>query len=83
MTEAKRVRITPDQLATLLVLDAAMAALQTGANQLGGYLGLKDEAEILTGAIAFVGSRRDELQRQWSAAAQVAQPGDVAQLVTP
>lgn len=71
MTEPVKMTLTAHQLATVLVLDGAMAALQTGANQLGSFLKLQDEANILVGAINYIGTRKQDLQAQWERRVQL------------
>ena len=46
--------LEPMQLAALLVIDGVAMAVQTGANQLGGFLKLEREAQILTKVLALL-----------------------------
>lgn len=71
------IRLTAQQMATMLVLDSAMAFLQIGANQLGGWLELKKEADILVGAIEFIGTRKMALQKEWANAVVIAGANDL------
>lgn len=83
MSDTTRLRLTANQLATMLVLDGAIAHLQTCANQLGGFLKLKDEAEILMGAVEYIGTRKMAMQKQWDGSIVVVQPGDVSRVALP
>lgn len=83
MSEKKTMRLTANQLAALLVLEGACGMLGVGASQLDGFLGLKDEAQILIGAIEFIGKRKQEMQVKWSQAVVIAQPSDMPRLVAP
>lgn len=73
MTEPIKMRLDANQLATMLILDGAISFLQIGANQLGGFLKLTAEADILMGAIEFIGTRKIALQKEWSGGIQVVQ----------
>jgi hypothetical protein len=59
------IRLTPHQMATMLVIEGAMATLQMGSNQLGGFLGLKDEADLLMSACNHLGKGLEEMKREW------------------
>ncbi len=76
-------RLTPHQLATVLVFDGAIAMLQTGANQLGGFLKLKAEADVLISAIELIGSRKVALQKEWGGGIVIAKPADVPRMLQP
>ncbi len=67
--------LQPMQLATLLVLDGACVALQTGANQLGGFLKLEREANILTSALKLVVTEKEKLIAEWGQKVQVVPAG--------
>lgn len=62
----KSLQLDPMQLAAMLVFDGCMVALQTGANQLGGFLKLKREADILVGALDFLNKEKTKLMNEWS-----------------
>ncbi len=64
-------RLTPHQLAAMLVLDAQVAQLQIGANQLGGFLGLKREADILVNAIQVIQKDKERLVESWAKTIQI------------
>lgn len=81
--EQQVLRLTPEQLCTLLVFEAQAAQLQTAANQLGGFLGLKAEAEVLLSAKGHLDAAKVRMQAEWQRTVQVAQPADVPRLVTP
>lgn len=69
MSEAKtgpKMELTPMQLAAVLVIEGQIAQLQVGANQLGGFLGLKREADILINAIQVITKDRDALVASWA-----------------
>lgn len=70
-------RVTAAQLATLLVLEGQMANLQTAANQLGAFLGLKREAEICGDAIAVLSRGMEGLKASWDKQVQLASPSDM------
>jgi hypothetical protein len=70
--EKQAIRLTPQQLGTLLVLDGLVVALQTGANQLGGFLGLKAEGNLVLQALEVLVKGRDGLRAEWAKAVQLA-----------
>lgn len=74
-------RVTPEQLATLLVLEQQMAQLQIGANQLGGMLKLTDAADVLISARDYIGKNLDKLRKGWGRELVIAQSADVPRLV--
>lgn len=82
MTEPTTLKLTPKQLAAMLVVDACRAALQTGANQLGAFLGMKDEADILVKHVDGLKADFEALEQKRAAGIVVAQPADVKRLVT-
>jgi hypothetical protein len=61
----KKMELTPMQLATMLVLDNCCVTLQTGANQLGGFLGLKREADILHERLKDLVREKEKLIESW------------------
>ena len=61
-----KLELQPLQLAAALVMDAQIAQLQVGANQLGGFLKLEREANILLEAAQLIGKKRQELMDEWS-----------------
>ena len=65
-TPQKKLDLQPLQLAALLVLDGCAMALSTGANQLGGFLGLKREAEILVRCGQMLDSEKQKLLSDWT-----------------
>lgn len=65
------IALTTHQLAALLVLEAQAQQLQIGANQLGGFLKLKAEADILVEAIALIQRKTGELRAQWARTVQI------------
>lgn len=74
MTTAK-IQLTAQQLATLLVLEGACAQLQTGANQLGAFLGLKREADVLVQAIQLIDREKQSLTKEWERTIQIVGAG--------
>ena len=61
----KTIRLTPHQMATMLVIEAQIQALQMGSNQLGGFLGLKDEADLLMSAANHLAKGLEKFKRGW------------------
>lgn len=66
-----KVTLNANQLATLLVFEGACAALQTGANQLGGFLKLEREALVLADAIQLIDKAKREFAAEWSRTIQI------------
>lgn len=58
-------QLEPLQLAAILILDGCSIALKTGADQLGGFLGLKREADILVKALNIIGADKKQLMEEW------------------
>lgn len=75
-------RLTPQQLAIVLVVEAQIASLQYGANQLGGFLKLR-EADALIAARDVLVSALGEMHRQWSGQVVLASAADVPRMVAP
>lgn len=71
-----QLRVTPQQLVQMVVLEAQIAALQTAANQLAG-LKLTDAADVCVAARDALIHGLGNLQRQWQGGVVVVQPGDV------
>ena len=63
--------LEPMQLCTMLVLDSVCVALQTGANQLGGFLKLEREASLLAAALKMVSDGKEKLMGEWQRKIQV------------
>lgn len=61
----KKLELQPLQLATIIILDACSTALQTGANQLGGFLKLEREASILMKALNVLEGEKQKLVQEW------------------
>lgn len=79
----KGLSLQPMQLAAMLVLDAAIAYLQIGANQLGGFLKLEREADILVQAMNVIGNQKSALMAEWENKVQIvpasAMPSEIVQ----
>ena len=60
-----QLQLEPLQLATMLVLDALAKAMETGMNQLGGFLGLKREADIIANALSHLQRDKQRLIEEW------------------
>lgn len=69
--EPQKLELTPHQLATVLVLDSCCVALQTGMNQLGGFLGLTREASILEERLKDLSREKEKLLQSWSRKVQL------------
>ncbi len=65
--------LQPLQLAALLVIDGILNAMQTGANQLGGFLKLKTEGDILVRSLQILGKEKEALMNDWARSIQVVQ----------
>ncbi len=63
--QPKQLQLEPLQLGALLVIDGCAVALQTGANQLGGFLGLKREADLLLKALGVLQVEKEQLMADW------------------
>ena len=74
-------RLTPHQLATMLVMESLIQALQTGATQLGGFLKLEDEARDIMAAAEVLAKRLEERRRTWATGLVLAAASDVPSLV--
>lgn len=73
--QARQLMLEPMQLAALLVLDAQVAQLQVGANQLGGFLKLHEEADILVRAAQYIQRRKEKLMDGWGRRVQLVGAG--------
>lgn len=71
----QKLSLEPMQLATLLVFDACGIAIQNGCNQLGGFLGLRREAEMLAQSLAALQHAKDALLAEWQRKVVVAPAG--------
>lgn len=67
----QKLELTPHQLATILVLDSCCVALQTGVNQLGGFLGLSREASILEERLKDLVREKEKLMESWKRKVQL------------
>ena len=67
----KTMELNSNQLAALLVLDGQSAQLQIGANQLGSFLKLKREADILIAAIELIQKEKEKLISDWAKLIQI------------
>ncbi len=79
----KKLTLTAPQLATMLILEAQMNQLQIGANQLGGFLKLTKEADILVNAIQFIGRQKEALMEEWDRKVQLAPAGAIIEAPKP
>jgi hypothetical protein len=66
-----KLELTPHQLCAILIIESQCAQLQLGANQLGGFLGLKREAEMLLNAIQVLQKDKERLIHDWSKQVQI------------
>lgn len=71
----QQLELQPMQLAALLVLDGVAVALQTAANQLGGFLKLEREAQIVMKALVHIQQEKEKLVQEWQRKVVVA-PGN-------
>ena len=69
--KGQNLSLTPHQLGAMLVLDSLIVGLQTGANQLGGFLGLKREGDILANAMHSLAREKELLMSSWAKQVQV------------
>lgn len=74
-TQPKKLELTPTQLATVLVIDGCVSNLVTGANQLGGWLGLKSEAEVLARIANLLEGEKQKMIADWTTLVKLAAPG--------
>jgi hypothetical protein len=81
--EPAQLRLTPLQLVTVMVLEGQAEQLQIAANQLGGWLGLKAEADILVSAREHILRAKTKMQASWLNAVQVVSAADVPRMVQP
>lgn len=79
---ADKLSVTPQQLTALCLLDAQMAQLQIAANQTGAALQMPEVGDAFLAAQASLGAAKERLVAGWSRTIQVAQPADMARLVT-
>lgn len=71
----QKLDLNPMQLATVLIFDLCGTTLSTGINQLGGFLGLRREAEMLGQALAALQHAKETLIGEWSRKVVVAPAG--------
>lgn len=64
-TAKQGLELEPLQLAALLVLDGCCINLKTGIDQLGGFLGLKREADILAERLKDLVREKEKLIEDW------------------
>jgi len=79
----KTIHMTPRQLATTLLFEAHIHALELAANQLGGFLSLKDEAAVLLEAREVLAKALLAMRREWEGNIVVAAADAVPRLVQP
>lgn len=72
--QTQNLSLNAAQLGTMLVLDAQLASLQVGANQLGGFLKLEREANILVSAMHQIQRDKELLMKSWASQVQVFPP---------
>lgn len=77
---SKTFKATPMQLAATLLLEGEAQRLQVSANQLGGFLKLTREGDILIQAQQVIIRELQKLQREWAGEIVLAQPGDLKTL---
>lgn len=70
-------RMTPEQMASYLLIEHALVCLQSAANQAGGFLKQTDAGDALLEAQALLGKRRDELLEKWDRKIQIAPAGAI------
>ena len=75
--------LEPMQLAALLVLDGVAMAVQTGANQLGGFLKLEREAQILCKVLALLVDEKKQLVDDWGRKVKLVDASAVAKVAGP
>lgn len=71
MSDKKNVSLTAPQLAAFLTLEGQMAQLQIAANQLGAFLKMEKEANILIQAMTFIGNQKNALMAEWERKVQL------------
>lgn len=74
MTNGAQPKFTGKQAAVLMTLDMVCVVLQTAANQLGGFLELQAEGNILVRALAQVSQDKERLVADWRRSVVLAAP---------
>lgn len=74
----EQLSLTPMQMGTLLVLDGLSAAMQAAANQLGGFLKLPREADIVIRCGNMLQVEKDKLVGEWKRTVQLATPASLS-----
>jgi len=68
----QEIRLTPEQMAAMLVIEGLLQAIQVGVNQLGGFIKYTPAAEILANAGAVLGRDYMAMRKQWERSVVVA-----------
>lgn len=62
------IKVTPEQMMVLLLLDNALAHLQTVANQIGGFLKNDAAGLVVVEGLKAIGAGKERLMREWQSA---------------
>ena len=68
---SKAIKMTPEQMASYLLIEHGITCLQSAMNQTGGFLKQTDAGDALGEVQALLGKRRDELLEKWSRKVQL------------
>lgn len=71
----RQLELTPTQLAAMLVIDAQVAQLQIAANQLGGFLKMTREADLIVSAMKVLAEGKERLVQEWARKVQIVPAG--------
>lgn len=67
--------LTPEQYATMLVVDGLLSHIQTAVNQLGGFVKYTPAAEMVAHAGSVLGRDYEALKQQWQRSVVIAPAG--------
>ena len=71
-SKPEQLQLNPQQLGAVLLIDALLSQIQTTINQLGGFLGAKDAAEMVAHAGGVLGRDYMAMKDRWSKFVQLA-----------
>lgn len=78
-----KLNLSPKQVAAMLVIEGALQLLQTGANQLDGFLRYPEAAAVLGAALKTLNDGYAALHRSWANGIIIAPAGAEKTLVAP
>lgn len=67
----RQLSLTPEQLASYLLIEHVLTCMQSAMNQTGGFLKQADVGDALGEAQALLGKRKEALLEKWSRKVQL------------